>query len=90
MATLSLSVTVPDAQATDILNDFCSYHGYQATIPDPADPEATIPNPVTKAAYAKAKVASFVKESIKAWRANQAADTARITEITEVDALSIA
>ena len=80
MATLNLSVTVPDAQATAILADFVAYNGYQVTI-DGA------PNPQTKAAYAKQVVVKFVRESIKAQRAAAAALAASQTVIADVDAI---
>ena len=87
MATLNLNVTVPDAQATDILNDFCVYQGYKSIIKD--DQGNEIPNPQTKAQFAKAVIANFVKESIKSYRANASAEIARLAKITEVEAISI-
>ena len=80
MATLNLSVTVPDAQATAILADFCAYNGYQETING-------APNPQTKAQFAKQVVIKFVRESVNAQRAAAAALTASQTVITDVDAI---
>lgn len=85
MSILNLGVTVPDAQATAILDDFVAYHGYQATIKDAEGND--IPNPQTKAQFAKAKVVSFVRESIKSFRANASANSARDVKIQEVDAI---
>jgi len=82
MATLNLSVTVPDAQATAILADFCAYNGYQETING-------APNPQTKAQFAKAVVIKFVRESIKAQRAAAAALAASQTVIADVDAIQM-
>lgn len=87
MALINLSVTVPDAQATAILNDFCDYHGYQSSFTDEAGNITT--NPQTKAQFAKAKVASFIKERIKAYRANKEAEIARQAQITSAEAISI-
>lgn len=87
MATLQLNLTVPDAQATAILNDFCAYHGYQATLVDENGVETA--NPQTRALFAKAKVAEFVKNSVKSYRANAEAELARQAQIAEVDAISI-
>jgi hypothetical protein len=91
MASLSLSLTVPDEVATEVLADFVHYHGYTDTISAPTEenPEATIPNPQTKIAFAKAKLALFIKESIKSYRANATADAARQASITEVEAIVI-
>ena len=82
MATLNLSVTVPDAQATAILNDFCMYNGYQETINGQ-------PNPQTKAQFAKSVVISFVRESIKAQRATAAAQAASAVVIADVNAIAM-
>ena len=82
MATLNLSVTVPDAQATAILADFCAYNGYQETING-------APNPQTKAQFAKQVVVKFVRESIKAQRAQAASLAAAQTVIAEVDAIQM-
>lgn len=87
MATLNLSLTVSDDKATEILADFVHYHGYQDTIEN--EDGTTSPNPQTKIAFAKAKIASFVKESIKAYRANATAETARVASIKEVELIVI-
>ena len=90
MATLNVNLTVPDAQATAILNDFCEYHGYQEEIADPEGAEGDmIDNPQTKVAFTKAKVAEFVKNSVKSLRANREADLARDEQIAEVDLIDI-
>ena len=83
MATLSLSVTVPDARAASILADFCTYHGYRETL------ESGQPNPLTKAQFAKSVVAKFVKKSVMSQRSIAAAEAARAAQIAEVDALVI-
>lgn len=77
MATLSLSVTVPDAHAAAILADFCAYHGYVGG------------EGQTKAQFAKSVIARFVKECVKAQRASAAAEAARAAQVAEVDALVI-
>jgi len=89
MAILKFEITVPDDKATDILSDFCAYHGYQEKVEDPKDPDKLIDNPVTKVDFAKSKIASFIKESVKAKLANESAETARSATISMVDAISI-
>jgi hypothetical protein len=83
---MNLSLTVPNEHAVAILNDFCEYHGYQAQIE--VDGEM-VANPQTKPQFAKAKVADFVKESIKAHRANKKAEVARQDEICAADKIVI-
>jgi len=86
MAQLNLTIQVPDQHAVAILNDFCEYHGYQTQVE--VDGEMA-DNPQTKAQFAKAKVAEFVKESLRAHRANKKAEEARQTEIDLVEAIEI-
>ncbi len=83
MATLNLSVTVPDAHAAAILADFCAYHGYRETL------ESGAPNPLTKAQFARSVIAKFVKKSLREQRSIAAAAAARDAQIAEVDALVI-
>jgi len=84
--TIDLTINVPSINE---VNDFVDYHGWTAKITDPKDETKQIDNPVTKAVFAKKKIADFVKESIKAYRANAAQDTARTTVISAVEALTI-
>jgi arginyl-tRNA--protein-N-Asp/Glu arginylyltransferase len=86
MATMNLTLTIPAQHAQAILNDFCEYHGYQEQVE--VDGEM-VANPQTKPQFAKAKVASFVKESVKAYRANKQAEEARQAEIDLVEAIDI-
>lgn len=72
MATLTLSITVPDDQVTRIKNSFCAYHGWTETIPDPNNPGETIPNPVTQNAFIKKRIALFIKDSIRTYESEQA------------------
>jgi len=88
MASLNFSFTVPDGMVPAILEKFSDHHGYQELIPsNPDDPSGDqIPNPQTRAAFSKQKVASFIKESVKARRSEDAAIAARLSEIAAVDA----
>jgi hypothetical protein len=80
MSVLSLNITVPTAQASSILQDFCDYHSYKSLIDGKANPE-------TQAQFAKRKVIEFVKGSVIAQRAKVSTDTARQTSIDEVSAI---
>lgn len=42
--------------------------GYQPNLPDPNNPEATIPNPETKAQFRDRMIKRYVKDTIKAYR----------------------
>jgi hypothetical protein len=55
MSVLNFSITVPDAQATAILGDFCASHNF-------------VQNGETKTAFAKRKIIEYIKESIKMYR----------------------
>ena len=85
MATLNISFTVPDAEAVRIRQDFAEYHGWRSTIPDPDDPEKTIANPENQVAFVKRKIGDFIKESVKAQRANAASEAARAAAVTAVN-----
>lgn len=70
----SVTLTLPDAELTRILDGFAAQHKYQDTVPnpdyDPDDPAETdpptIPNPQNKAQFLKKKIIQFVKESVRA------------------------
>ncbi len=87
MATLNLSITVPDAVQARLLAAFCRQHGYQATVGNPAFnpviPEnpttnpRTIANPENRVQFLKRKVIDFIKESASAAEATADAEAAR-------------
>lgn len=61
MATLSF--TIPDEHLAGVVEAFAVKFGYQAQIQDPAvtDGISTIPNPQTKAAFAKEKMVQHIR-----------------------------
>ena len=77
MATINLTITVPDEHAAAILNDFCTYHGYVDN------------SPLTKLQFAKSVIAKFVKKSVREQRSIAAAEAARAAKIAEVEGLVI-
>ena len=91
MATLQFNLTVDNDQKTAILTDFTSHHKYPVLVPDPADPASglLVPNPQSRAAYAKQMIIDFIRDSIKAERSNIKANEAIATEVATVDAISI-
>lgn len=86
MANLNLNITIPDAYAKAILDDFCLYHGYQDEIEVDG---VMVANKITKQQFAKSKVANFIKESVKAHRATAKAEEARLAVIELVDSMEI-
>lgn len=70
-----LCVTVPDPVDARVLDGVAGQYKYQATIKDAGG--ATIPNPETKAQFVKRVIRGFVKQSVVAYEAGVAAETAR-------------
>lgn len=66
-----LVIDFPDSIRNRVLDAFASTYGYQATLQDGT------PNPQTKAQFAKAQVARFVKEVVKGYEATRAGEIAR-------------
>lgn len=68
----SITFTIPDDQTDRVINTFATYHAYQDTVANPghnpADPESeeTIPNPMSKAQFLKAKIVKFVLDAVRA------------------------
>lgn len=81
----SISITIPDAVANRVTNGLAGQYNYQATIPAPNPLDPPVPNPETKAQFAKRMVAKFIKDSVKAFEATQAAGTARDTAAADVE-----
>ena len=86
MAT-SLTLTIPDAQATRVLNGFCAHHGYAETVAGPPDVDGkptTIPNPETRLAFAKKVLYRIIKRDIVEYEANQAQREAILASNTDI------
>lgn len=64
----TISITIGAGETTRVIDALCSYGAYQAAIPDPsptAQPGDTIPNPVTKAAFARSVVLGVIKDIVR-------------------------
>ena len=70
MATINLSITVPDGVATDVLDAFARAEGW------------TPASPATKANFARQAVADYVIMRAKAWRKHNDRDTAEAAATT--------
>jgi len=71
---MQLSITIPDAFAEEIINEFCAASGYAETITD--NQGNPIPNPVTKLQHTRAQVKAFLIDPAKRKRIQTAAATA--------------
>lgn len=87
MAQLTLQITIPDGQQQAIIDDFAAAHGWTAQVENPDG--SFSPNPYTRQEFARRTVARFIKDSLRAYRASQAAETARQQQQSAVDALNI-
>ena len=88
MATLGFEWTVSSEDKTRILDGVCYQHGYQDQVED--ENGGLVDNPETKGEFAKRMAKRWVRENVKAYEANAAAQTARDAKIAEVDAIDIA
>lgn len=60
---MDITLTIPDNQVARVINALCVRYGYQETIANPnsGDVLQYIPNPQTKAQFARAQIISFLK-----------------------------
>lgn len=70
-----ISLTIRDSIYTKEVEAVAAMNGWTETIPDPANPEQTIPN-ITKE--------RFFKNQLKAWARNQAVEYANRTALAAV------
>ena len=60
----TINITIPDEKAVIVRDAVCAKYGYQDTVTDPANPEQTIPNPVSKAQFVQVKIKDFLKNCV--------------------------
>lgn len=72
---MNISLTIRDNLYAKEVEAVAAMNGWTETIPDPANPEQTIPN-ITKE--------QFFKKQIKAWARNQAVEFANRTALAAV------
>jgi len=68
----TITTTIPDNKAALVRDAICSLYGYQDTIQDPTDPEATIANPMTKNKFVDIQVKNFLSNVVKEYKNRQA------------------
>jgi hypothetical protein len=84
MATLTLTYDTGNVSLTRIQDGLSGAYGWTATIPDPANPAQTIPNPETKAQFARRVVGNFIRTTVRNQEAAvaKAAAEAAIADVT--------
>lgn len=80
----AITINVPDAQATRVIDAVCVTQGYSATISDPANPSQLIPNPQTKAQFVRVYLASHIRAIVVSYEADVAAAQSRQTSDVSV------
>lgn len=87
MADLSFSFTVSEEDKTRIIDGVSYQNQYQDQVV--VDGEL-VDNPESKGAFCKRLVKGWIKANVRAYEANQAAETARLAKMAEVNAIDIA
>jgi len=75
----SITITIPDAIASRVVNGFAIHYGYAAILQDGT------PNPETKTQFAKRKLIELIKQAVKASEIQTAANAAATTAADSVD-----
>lgn len=75
-------IDIPDAALTRVRDAFAARYGYPPFIDGVA-------NPQTKAQFAKAQIADFVKQTVSDYEAMRAAEAARNSKRQEIEAIAI-
>lgn len=84
-----LKITIPKAHAARIINGFTKQYGWTAQVPDPANPQQMIANPVSRRDFAEALLETFVLQSVEAAEKTEAAEKARREAATDVRAIKL-
>ncbi len=75
---VTITLSIPDAQANRVVNALSISGSYQTTIDGS-------PNPQTKARFVKQMLVSYVMDTVKSVEAQSAVDTARTTALANID-----
>lgn len=68
-----------NASKNAIEDAFALIRGYQATLPDPANPSNTIPNPQSKQQFFHKSIEQFIRDTYRASKVAVAVNTAKAT-----------
>src|ERR1035437_11001703 len=75
--TTNINFAIDSTLITEAVQALCAQGGYQALIPDPANPGQTIPNPQTRPQFAKQVIRDFIRNAVLEQR-NRAAQQATV------------
>ena len=75
----TITLTIPDAQITRVVDAFATAYGYQANIPNPDG--APLPNPETRPQFMRRQIMVFIKRTVQSTEAVVAAEAARTIEL---------
>lgn len=79
-------IVFKDAAAKNkVVDSFATAYGYQATIPDPANPGQTINNPQSKQAFYNARLTDFIRDIYRSVTIRAAEVAAAVTAKTNAD-----
>jgi len=84
-----IKVTIKDSQLTRVVDGIAGQCGYQENIPDPKDFGKQIPNPETKAHFARKAMVEWVKDNVRAYEIRLAQEAAGKTAVDGTKDLDI-
>lgn len=86
----SITITVPDVIATNVLLHFTNHYGYEEQVPNESG--QLVPNPQSRQAFAKATLIDLIRDAVRIEEgraaANTARDTAEATSLTTTSTIS--
>lgn len=83
---MDITITIPTDKKDRILDGLCYQNAYQDNIPDPENEGQTIPNPESKAVYAKRMVMQYIKNNVIAYEATRDIEVAKKAAIDKASA----
>jgi hypothetical protein len=81
----NITLAVPAAQVARVEAAFAFQYGYQATLPDEANPGQSLPNPETKSQFVKRMMAEHLRSVVKAYEVGLAQQQAGATAGAGID-----
>lgn len=79
-----ITLTIPDAIAPDVVQQFSDYHGYQTHVPNGNG--EMVDNPQSRAAFCKEVMRDHIRDVYRIMKGRAAAETAR--EAAEATAIT--
>ena len=79
----TITITIPNPVANRVIDSVCERYGYEDTIEDDGN---RIPNPISKAQFAKQQLIAWVKDCVTYKEGNEAGNKARQEAIAKVEA----